>query len=194
MIDQVIEGYSLSTQQQRLWQLDASNPAYRVQCAYEISGGLDQQALGRALGELCERHEILRTAFRRLPGLTLPLQVIQPAPESVELRRLGWSSGSQLLAAARELSFDFEQGEVLHACVAEATSERAVLVLSVSALCADAASVAQLGRELKEIYESTNSVESAEVMQYAAAGHHSRSGDDDARSPHIVHLLRFVPR
>ena len=167
MIDQVIEGYGLSAQQQRLWQLDATNPAYRVQCAYEISGAFDEAALERALGRLLERHEILRTAFRRLPGLALPLQVIVDAPERVKVRRMEWSSGSQLLAAARELSFDFEQGEVLHACVAEMDHERTVVVLSVSALCADVTSVVQLGRELKEIYESTSSDESAEVMQYA---------------------------
>ncbi|HXQ68854.1 MAG TPA: condensation domain-containing protein, partial [Pyrinomonadaceae bacterium] len=166
---QVIEGYSLSAQQQRLWQLDANNPAYRVQRAYEISGGLDQPALERALGRLLERHEILRTAFRRLPGLALPLQVIVEAPEQVKVRHLEWSSGSQLLTAARELSFDFEQGEVLHACVA-VEGERAVLVLSISALCADVASVVQLGHELEKLYEAEvkgASSESVEVMQYA---------------------------
>ncbi len=167
---QVIEGYGLSAQQQRLWQLDANNAAYRVQRAYVINGAFNEAALERALGRLLERHEILRTAFRRLPGLALPLQVIVAAPEQVKVRRLEWSSGSQLLTAARELKFDFEQGEVLHACVAERDGERAVLVLSVSALCADVASVVQLGRELEELYEAAvkgAGRESAEVMQYA---------------------------
>jgi len=88
----------------------------------------------------------------------------------VKVRRLEWSSGSQLLTAARELKFDFEQGEVLHACVAEKDGQRAVVVLSISALCADVASVVQLGYELEELYEAAvkgAGRESAEVMQYA---------------------------
>src|SRR5437764_1904087 len=72
-----VEGFRLSPQQKRLWLLHADrSPAYRAQGVIEIEGTLDRAALGAALRQVVERHEILRTTFQRLPGTTLPVQVI----------------------------------------------------------------------------------------------------------------------
>src|SRR5690348_14764733 len=78
MSNKVIEGFQLSPQQAHLWSLqqNADECGFRAQCVIALEGLLDSQALEAALNKIISRHEILRTAFRRLPGMSLPLQVI----------------------------------------------------------------------------------------------------------------------
>jgi amino acid adenylation domain-containing protein/non-ribosomal peptide synthase protein (TIGR01720 family) len=73
-----LESFRLSPQQHHLCallQAEQSLP-YQVHYAVRLSGSLDLSRLHEALERLVERHEILRTTFPRLPGLTLPVQVI----------------------------------------------------------------------------------------------------------------------
>jgi len=78
MDNQVIEGYRLSPQQQRLWQLSQQDGAerYRASCAFMLDGDLDVRKLQAAFRDVVARHEILRTRLEMFPGLKLPLQVI----------------------------------------------------------------------------------------------------------------------
>src|SRR6185436_7445783 len=87
-MQQSAEGFRLSPQQARLWRWLASSSSaaaeslpYLAQSRVEIAGELDRAALGRALDRAVERNELLRTAFRVLPGLAAPLQMIsEPVP------------------------------------------------------------------------------------------------------------------
>lgn len=74
----VTEGYHLSPQQRRLWLLgkDILNLPYRAQGMIVLDGRLDRKILRNALSTLIERYGILRTTFRRIPAMSLPLQVI----------------------------------------------------------------------------------------------------------------------
>ena len=76
--EELIQGFRLSPQQEHLWRLQQAGPAtsYRAQCAVMIEGELEVQSLDAALRLALARNEVLRTAFRRLPGMSLPLQVI----------------------------------------------------------------------------------------------------------------------
>jgi len=57
-----IEGFPLSRQQKRLWQLQQQDgQAYAAQSAIQIKGKLDRETLKQALQRIIERHEILRT-------------------------------------------------------------------------------------------------------------------------------------
>src|SRR5687768_177439 len=119
MIEETIQGYRLSPQQQRLW-LSATRPA--AQLTLLCRGELDAEALRRALRRLVARHEILRTSFPQLPGMDLPLQVIADSGD-FDFRRvtLADSAGGdlpRLLAEERERPFDYERGPVLRACLA----------------------------------------------------------------------------
>src|SRR5688572_29778414 len=78
-------GFRLSPQQRRLWFLALGHPAFRcAQCAVLVRGRVRRDALARAVRDTVERHGILRTRFRRGPGLRLPLQVV------VEDASFGW--------------------------------------------------------------------------------------------------------
>src|SRR5436305_7437638 len=73
-----VESFRLSPQQQHICALlraEGTLP-YRIHYAVRLEGFLDVARLHRALQRLVERNEILRTSFPRLPGLTLPVQVI----------------------------------------------------------------------------------------------------------------------
>ena len=75
-----VVGYRLSPQQERLWSLQGDQP-FRAQCAVALSGPLDRQRLRAALADTVERHPILRTAFRHLPGISAPLRSPQELPD-----------------------------------------------------------------------------------------------------------------
>ncbi|HEY6802396.1 MAG TPA: amino acid adenylation domain-containing protein, partial [Pyrinomonadaceae bacterium] len=77
---QVIEGYRLSPQQKRLW-LQRQESA--LTCIVSLAGPLDKELLERAIERLIARHEILRTKFERLPGMELPVQVIDSSSDNL---------------------------------------------------------------------------------------------------------------
>src|SRR5690349_24632821 len=73
-----IAGFRLSPQQRRLWSLQQANQKMprRAHEVVLIDGPVNPLALERAVREVVERHEILRTRFYRPDGLELPVQII----------------------------------------------------------------------------------------------------------------------
>ena len=77
----------LSFAQNRLWfidQLQGPSPVYNMPVALRLSGRLDADALGVALGDVVGRHESLRTVFPAPGGI--PQQLVVP----VERADFGW--------------------------------------------------------------------------------------------------------
>src|SRR5947209_16102654 len=71
-------GFWMSPQQEHVWSLqDAARPGtFRVQASVLLDGPLDEKRLRTAVETVAARHDILRTAFIRQPGMTVPFQVI----------------------------------------------------------------------------------------------------------------------
>ena len=173
---EVIEGFRPSPQQKRVWRLQQaeSDSPYRVNCAIQVDGPLeDPQRLKRALENLFAQHDILHTSYRRLPGVDLPLQVVNgTSPElwrdEIDLSGLDEAEQTQRLEALlREFAgaqFDFEQGHTAHAALVKLSSSRHALLLSLAALCADSFTVKNVARELSLHYSGAAD---AEPMQYA---------------------------
>ncbi|HKV10953.1 MAG TPA: condensation domain-containing protein, partial [Thermoanaerobaculia bacterium] len=84
------QGFRLSAQQEHLWRLQQSAPgeSFHAVARISVAGDLDPEALRRALARVVERHEILRTEFQQVPGVTIPLQVIAAAAPLLQLERL----------------------------------------------------------------------------------------------------------
>lgn len=79
MQQEIIQGYRLSPQQRHLWLLyhhDVGAVAYRAICVVRITGDLNRDLLRRAFDQVVAQHEILRTSFRLLQGMSIPVQVI----------------------------------------------------------------------------------------------------------------------
>jgi amino acid adenylation domain-containing protein len=176
---EIIEGFRLSPQQRHVWllhKLEHSAP-YRVQCAVLIEGPIDKRVLELAIGDVVARHEILRTAFRSLPGVTLPLQIITEQNSRVvcdyDLRGLENAEQQAQLESIyeqrRQLPLDYASGSLLDSCLISFGEEEHVIVLSLSTLCADAATMRNLVREISSCYGSRlDQVELPnEHMQYA---------------------------
>src|SRR6185436_6301370 len=121
-----IEGYRLSPQQKRLWTIQAGNDVYRAKCRLHLEGVLQPEPLKAALLEVINRHEILRTTLRRVPGIKVPLQVVteagQLAWETLDLRDQPVVEREALLASHFQeigrASFDYEQGPLLRSTLA----------------------------------------------------------------------------
>ncbi len=175
----MIDGFPLSPQQKRLWSLrdgslrEGGGPTpFVAACAVAVHGPLDRDRLRGAVDRAVARHEILRTSFRTLPGMTLPLQVVADhgAPDWRKAE-LPADTGAARRAAVRELlrapvAVPEAAGEpVLGAVLAAAGPDDHVLVLRLPALCGDAAALAVLAGEIARAYAGTGSDE--EVMQYA---------------------------
>jgi len=163
MQDLSLQGYRLSPQQERLWELQQSGSAsaYCTQAAVLIRGGADLERVRASLQRIVLRREILRTTFHCVPGLTkAPLQVISHAaidwaPDH-DLAGLSQDTRErkldELLNEVRAAPFDLAQGPLLRAALATVSSDESVLILTLPAMCGDALSTANLGRELAREY------------------------------------------
>jgi non-ribosomal peptide synthetase component F len=94
-----VQGFRLSPQQRRTWRQQADSRAFRAQCAVEIAGPLDEERLRRALAGVITRHEILRTTFRRSPGIRFPIQVVGESA-AVQWQNVNLAGGAPAAAGA----------------------------------------------------------------------------------------------
>src|SRR5216683_5226154 len=137
MQNNTIEGYRLSPQQQRLWVLQPNSESspYRVQTQVAIEGNLNPDILLEAFQAVVNRHEILNTTFQHLPGMNVPVQVINeprvPLTQTYELGHL--NSGEQemeinrLFQQALELPFDLQQSQPIHLFLVKLGPDRQIL-------------------------------------------------------------------
>ncbi len=151
------EGFRLSPQQKCLWSLQqiAGGDRYRAFCAIVVDGPLQHEALERAISSVVQRHEILRTTFHRAPGIKTPFQVVSPTPQF-----------SLQDADEPEQPFDFFQGPLLRLTLIKETDTRHSLLISLPALCADSATLANFTSELSRAY-SAGLDQDEEPLQYA---------------------------
>ncbi|HVF56635.1 MAG TPA: amino acid adenylation domain-containing protein, partial [Pyrinomonadaceae bacterium] len=195
MTQELIEGFRLSPQQQRLWQHGHHlSPAHDARCGLRLRGSLDTRRLRSALSRLVARHEILRTTFRLLPGMGEPLQVVAAEGEAA-WRELDMSSDAPHASGAtargdgeREPKletkheaegFDSMEGPVVGCLVVRLSEEEHEIELSVAGLCGDAMTARVLAEELAREYaggefadgekggEKGGEEEGEEVVQYA---------------------------
>ncbi|MEG4530219.1 amino acid adenylation domain-containing protein [Microcoleus sp. D2_18a_D3] len=179
MQNETIEGFRLSPQQRDLWRLQQNNPKqiYRVRGAILISGNLNKKILKKALQNVVNRHEILRTSFHCLSGMTLPLQAIASTGEvPISEHNLSGLSPeeqeSKIEALFQQLSllaFDFERASLWHISLATLAQNKHLLLANFSALIADSATLKNFTRELSLSYSACACREefSDESMQYA---------------------------
>jgi amino acid adenylation domain-containing protein len=170
-----IEGFQLSPQQEHLWLLhqQGGGPAYRAQCAISIEGELDKNRLRDAIDAVMQRHEILRTTFRNLPEMTLPLQVIGEGEIEWDEEDLSRLADDEKAACIDEIfrqlgkqTFDFENEKLVQASLLKLNAESHVLLLSMPSLCMDAAGLKNVVAEVARSYTGDQIAADA-PLQYA---------------------------
>jgi amino acid adenylation domain-containing protein/non-ribosomal peptide synthase protein (TIGR01720 family) len=175
MQDASIEGFRLSPQQKRLWQLQeaGNHQPYRAHCTVLIEGNLNREILKAALQDVINRHEILRTTFRVLEGMNLPLQVIgdRSASQSLNLKPLEEKNINIefLFQEAIKQRFSWENSLGLEVSLVALPQEQAVLFIGLPALLADRVTLNNLVCEISRSYEAClqNQKLSDEPLQYA---------------------------
>ncbi|PSB11065.1 non-ribosomal peptide synthetase [Pleurocapsa sp. CCALA 161] len=167
MLTEIKEGFRLSLQQEYLWSLHKDNDSqnYRVQCAILIEGNLNIQVLKMALENIVNRYEILRTNFRYLPGISIPVQAIADDLDGLtllekfyDLRDLTPQAQEQeienVLATTKNLPLDFEQESIFNTCLVTLSKQRHLLIINTSAMLVDLSSIRNLIRELSRSYSA----------------------------------------
>lgn len=155
-----LQGFPLSPQQKRLWQLQstAAGAAYSVEAVIEIRGPLQCDRLRTALEQGVARHEILRTTFPTLPGMGLPLQVISDRVH-VDLQVRSADSFNSSSEQPPDKTGNFQAICIQH------TLEHHHLHLNLSAFWVDGASLRQFVRELAQCYAAAPTGEDS--LQFA---------------------------
>ncbi|KAA1242598.1 thioester reductase, partial [Mycobacterium simiae] len=151
----------LSFAQNRLWfldQLQGPSPVYNMAWALRLRGVLDVDALGRALADVVDRHEPLRTVFCAVEGI--PQQVVL----ATERADLGWdvidatawpaAQLAEAIDAAVRHSFDLATEIPLRAQLFTIGKHEHVLVMTVHHIAADGWSLTPLAADLSAAYAS----------------------------------------
>ena len=192
----VLDGYRISPQQKRLWLLQQDDPAYRSRCCVLFEGALSVAALKQALARVVGRHEILRTVFRRRPGIRVPVQFALDAAAALswsefDLRGDEFAGQKSRLEEIESheaaLAFDFERGPLCRATLLRLDDRRYALRLCLPALCADASTLANIVRELTNAYakaenagaEAAEPDEAVQYVQFAEWHNELLEGGED---------------
>lgn len=170
----------LSLAQQRLWflhKLDPANDPYYLPFYYRLTGPLNVAALQRALREVIQRHEILRTVFKEREGkvVQLVLPSFDLALPIFDLTELSGSRVEQevksLVDAEAERPFDLEHGPLLRTMLLRMPAEEHGFFLVFHHLVMDGWSMDIFMDELLACYEAfaaNKPVSLAELpLQYA---------------------------
>nr|QEO74053.1 condensation domain-containing protein [uncultured bacterium] len=162
-----------------MWQLqqqDVEQQPYRSRCVVSLEGLLDRAVLRLALQSVVERFEVLRTAFHASHGAQSPVQVVIAGDLSEfseqdlsDLRTEEQRAAIETLYA--ELGrgqFELENGSVLRGSLLILSPAKHVLLLSLPSLCADAATLGILVKEIGVAYAllAEGDKPSGEPLQY----------------------------
>lgn len=177
--EESIEGFRLSPQQKRLWllQRNTQSAPYRAQCAIRIQGELKTDLLQQAIEQVVDRHEILRTRFSQISGITLPLQIINPTAR-ILLRTYNLSGIplkdqeseiEKLLLETRQHPLELNKAQPLEFGLVYLATQHHVLLITFPALCSDAVSLENFVGELSCRLAASGQTENLamEPWQYA---------------------------
>ncbi|MFL0028085.1 amino acid adenylation domain-containing protein [Streptomyces sp. NBUL23] len=144
----------LSPAQARLWFLSRLQPgtAYHLPFVLTLTGDVDHDALAAAVGDLAERHAVLRTVFPAADGA--PVQHILDQPEPVR-RRTARSAeeAEELLGALSAEPFDLAAEPPFRVTVL-AEPDRTRVLLLIHHIAADEWSVEPLLTDLSAAYRT----------------------------------------
>ncbi|MBE8524590.1 amino acid adenylation domain-containing protein, partial [Amycolatopsis sp. H6(2020)] len=144
----------LSFAQRRLWflyKLEGPSPTYNIPLVLRLSGSLDEDALRSALGDVVDRHEVLRTVFPETGGRPRQqvLEGVEPVLEVVPTSRT--ALGSALDDAVR-YPFDLSAELPVRAWLFHCGQDEYVLLVLLHHIAGDGWSLRPLSADLSAAY------------------------------------------
>jgi amino acid adenylation domain-containing protein len=159
--DPALKQLPASSAQEQVWFIDQFAPGqatYNIPCAVSISGPIDVPALCRALGNLTERHESLRTRLVAAKGGQSdgrPVQVIDdPTEPDLAVVDLADSELRDYIHAAAMRPFNLATGPLLRTSLARLSADKHVLVAVVHHTVFDGWSAGVFLRDLAALYHA----------------------------------------
>lgn len=174
-----LEGFRLSPQQRHLWLLQQADQSFlrTAQCAVLLEGKLNKEQLVAALREVIDHHEILRTTYGSLPGMAIPVQVLQDGSTcwQHEERTIDQAyfqdqqALKELFWATDQASLHMQDTSVIHTLLLQASDEQHLLHITLPAINADVTSLYNLMAAISHRYHLVSHEDEAngEVVQYA---------------------------
>ena len=160
MTASTIEGFRLSPQQRHLWLQQKINADYVAQAAFLIVGNLNIEVLQSAITAVVNCHQVLRTKFHSLPGVKIPVQVIQDRNlydwHTVDFSHYDSDEQStkidNYLITERQLVNQNENEYSLRLSLLIFAQDKYFLVLTLPSLCADGWTLSNLFSEISHNY------------------------------------------
>ncbi|MBV9924425.1 MAG: amino acid adenylation domain-containing protein [Acidobacteria bacterium] len=157
------DSYPLSFAQSRMWflsRVEPSSPFYNIPAVVRLEGQLNTEALTRALNEVINRHDSLRTNFKLDGGK--PAQFIAPARERhwpvIDLSALPdkeRAAEAQRLAQEEALRpFDLTRDSLFRLSLLRLTEREHMALVTMHHIVSDAWSTDVLLREVATLYEA----------------------------------------
>lgn len=173
MLTETLSGFRLSLQQKHLCLLQKDSSAYVAQLAILLEGDIKQKVLKTALEQVIKSHDILRTSFRSLPGMKIPLMVVEDS-SIVSWRDIDLSENTiettinLICQEERRQHFDLEQAPLLRVSLLKLSSTKQILLITLPGLCADTWTLKNLFQEISDAYSIYSQGEEfvKEVVQY----------------------------
>ncbi|GGF97707.1 hypothetical protein GCM10007304_09530 [Rhodococcoides trifolii] len=140
----------LSYAQQRMWFLnrfDSGTTTYAIPLALRLTGVLDRTALDAAVGDVVERHEVLRTVYPESDGS--PYQVIS-ASDPVRIIAVPDGRIHHFVSAP----FDVRSDIPIRVGVVESGENERILIVALHHIAADGWSMAPLTRDIVTAYSA----------------------------------------
>ncbi|MBW4454435.1 MAG: amino acid adenylation domain-containing protein [Nostoc indistinguendum CM1-VF10] len=177
MQTETISGFRLSPQQKRLWNLQQHSSAFCSQASILIEGNLQPEILQKAIEQIVNSHDILRTSFYRPPGVKNPVMAIadktsfnweyldlSEAPQEDTPRKI-----QELFWEARQQYQLSTQTSPLRLYLIRLSHSQHILIVSLPALCADIKTIKNLVNQINQAHTQhcQGKAFSAEYLQYA---------------------------
>ncbi len=178
MTNQTIQGFRLSPQQKYIWLQQqsikpiSSNP-FCSQIALLIQGNLQVNRLQNALETLIKRYDILRTNYKQIQGIKLPVQVVneffylhlqqdKTSPEFLD------QTIENIFQTHREKLNKLDETTLFYSSLLTVSETEHFLLISLPALNSDAETLNKLIQEIYKIYhQKDNSDEIIDYLQFS---------------------------
>ncbi|PWV46104.1 non-ribosomal peptide synthetase [Chitinophaga sp. S165] len=152
--------YPLSSSQYRVWlttELEGSTAAYNIPFIVELHGKLEPALLLQAICNVTERHEILRTVFRKddageIRQWILENSTLQPVYSDLRAVSNKQDVKEQLLSRWGSKIFDLENGPLLDVILLQPEDTLFIMALNIHHIICDGWSVEVLIRDIVKQY------------------------------------------
>jgi amino acid adenylation domain-containing protein len=158
------ENYELSSAQKRLWvlsQYEGGNIAYNMPRLYTLRGKVSLEVLEKVFSTLIERHETLRTVFRRDKNNEVKQWIKKPEDSGFKLLFKDLSTNekmeenlSLIIKKEKETEFNLLVGPLLKVSLYKVREDEYVFLFVVHHIISDGWSMEVLFREIISLYNA----------------------------------------